>query len=219
MTKRVNYRKLAFEHYDPLGRPLRVRRTRILEVAHIDGVTTITTSTCHPMPELPQDARPGPNLKPDCHPDAGPAESCHVVQADERRWPEGRAYSALRHAATESHRQAGHKAAGTQPTGRSKTSSFYHFSDQFISPRLPSLSPRMPSLNPPGRSGQASAMSAKSGSSQVALSLHSQALVGLTEVRRRIGPYVVQTPVLKTRAGDQPSRPVVTLGPMDPSAS
>ena len=60
MAARVNYRKLAFEHYDPLCAHCGFGITAVLEVAHIDGNRqnndisnlAILCPNCHKMLDL-----------------------------------------------------------------------------------------------------------------------------------------------------------------------
>jgi hypothetical protein len=60
MTKRVNYRKLAFDHYDPLCAHCGFGIPAVLEVAHLDGNRgnnelsnlAILCPNCHKMHDL-----------------------------------------------------------------------------------------------------------------------------------------------------------------------
>ena len=115
MTKHVNYRKLAFGHYDPLCAHCGFGVPAVLEVAHIDGNRqnndisnlVILCPNCHKMLDLDLisnkiviQMRDRPKVV---------TWSKRMKEAGQKA-----AITRLRHAVTESHRVAGRKAAETR---------------------------------------------------------------------------------------------------------
>jgi predicted restriction endonuclease len=88
MEKKVNYRKIAFETYDPLCAHCGFGVPAILEVAHIDGNRSnndpmnlvILCPNCHKMHDLDLIS-----TETIIH-NAGQAEDRGMVKKNERRW-------------------------------------------------------------------------------------------------------------------------------------